>query len=129
MTRMIVIADTPNFLHASFEVRTKDSIYHKMTSYGNYSIGGRRAGSSSWSGVVDHRGENIFLYVAEKLRKKTKVVPLTKKHTKKTGDNANKFKTEIIRRNHWKVRVYKFPLDRVISAEQGNRTFKVTLKG
>ena len=127
MTRMITFVDTPNFLHSTFEVRTKSGIHSKMAQYGNYSFGGSRG--RSWNGVVDRDSKNIFLFTAQKLRKKTKVVPLTKKHTKKTGANANKFKTEIVRHGHWEVRVFKIPLDRVISAGQGCRTFKVVVKG
>lgn len=124
MPRMITVVPRPNnFLYSSFEVARKRDIEYRMANYGITTFGGSR--DKSYNGRV--KDGFIYLYTTQKFRKKTKVVPLTKKHTKKTGENANKFKTEIIHRSHWKVRVYKFPLDRVITANQGVRTFKVSI--
>ena len=124
MTRMItVVPRENNFFYYGFETNTKDGILARMANYGILTFGGGR--NSKYNGRV--KDGFIFLYTAQKLRRKTKIVPLTKKHTKKTGENEKKFKTEVIRNAHWKVRVYKFPLDRVISAVQGHRTFKISI--
>lgn len=122
MPRMITVVPN-NFLHTTFEVTRRIDIDYRMAYFGNLCSGARKG--SSYSGRV--KDGFIYLYTTQKFRKKTKIIPLTKKYTKKTGDNANKFKTEIIHRAHWKVRVYKFPLDRVVKANQENRTFKITI--
>lgn len=124
MPRMItMVPRQDNFLYSTFEVSRKRDVEYRMANYGITAFGGKRG--QSYNGRV--KDGFIFLYTAQKYRKKTQVVPLTKKHTKKTGENSNKFKTNIIHRGHWKVRVYKFPLDRVITADQGLRTFKITI--
>ena len=124
MTRMItVVPREDNFLYSQFEVPTKHSLESRMANYGITSFGGKRG--QSYSGRV--KDGFIFLYTAQKYRRKTQTIPLTKKHQVKNGANASKFKTEVLRRNHWKVRVYKFPLDRVIEAKQLARTFKISI--
>ena len=124
MTRMItVVPRQDNFLYNTFDVGTKRSLENRMANYGCISMGGKRG--QSYSGRV--KDGFIFLYTAQKFRRKTKIVPLTKKHQVKNGANASKFKTEVLRNNHWKVRIYKFPLDRVIEAKQLARTFKISI--
>lgn len=124
MPRMITVVPRPNnFLYSSFEVSRRGDIDYRMANYGHITFGGTR--EKSYSGRV--KDGFIYLYTTQKFRKKTQIVPLTKKHTKKNGTNGDKFKTEVIHRAHWKVRVYKFPLDRVINAKQENRTFKITI--
>ena len=124
MTRMItVVPREDNFLYSTFETPNKRGLEYRMANYGLYSFGGKRG--QSYNGRV--KDGFIFLYTAQKFRRKTKIVPLTKKHQVKTGANATKFKTEVLRNNHWKVRVYKFPLDRVIEAKQLARTFKISI--
>jgi len=118
-----VVPREDNFLYNSFETSTKRDIEYRMANYGITTFGGKRG--QSYNGRV--KNGFIFLYTAQKFRRKTKLVPLTKKHQVKNGANASKFKTEILRRNHWKVRVYKFPLDRVIEAKQLARTFKISI--
>ena len=124
MTRMItVVPREDNFLYSKFETSTKQGVESRMAKYGITTFGGKRG--QSYAGRV--KDGFIFLYVAQKYRRKTQTIPLTKKHQVKNGANARKFKTEVLRRNHWKVRVYKFPLDRVIEAKQLARTFKISI--
>ena len=128
MPRMITVVPRPNnFLHASFEVPTKRSLEARMSNYGIYSFGGGR--NHSYQGRV--KDGFIYLYTAQKLRRKTKTTYkfATTKHKKRDGANNHNFKTEVIRHAHWEVRVFKFPLDRVISAKQEARTFKISISG
>ena len=131
MSNMIEFAPRPNFLYANFHTTTKSQIFERMSQYGAYSCGYSR--ESSYSGVVPMTGKRdfIFLFTAQKFRRKTKVVlrnAQAKKPTVKNGTNASKFRTEEIRRGHWEVRVFKFPLDQVIEAKQLKNTFRVKLK-
>ena len=125
MSRMITVVKKPdNFLYSAFETSQKAGIDSVMSSYGFLTVGGK-----SYRGRVSANKEFIFLYTAQKFRRKTKVVPLTKKHKVKNGTNDKKFKTELVRHAHWEVRVFRFPLSRVIEAKQESRTFKVTIEG
>ena len=126
MTRMITIVPRENnFLYSEFETATKQGIESRMSNYGNTCFGGRTG--QSYNGRV--KNGFIFLYTAQKFRRKNKTVYKFGKAKKRNGANNHNFTTEIIRRSHWKVRVYKFPLDRVITADQGLRTFKISITG
>ena len=128
MSRMITVVKKPdNFLYKTFETAQKAGIDAVMSSYGFFTVGGSRG--KSYRGRVSVNKEFIFLYTAQKFRRKTKMVPLTKKHKVKNGANDKKFKTELVRHAHWEVRVFKFPLSRIIEAKQESRTFKVTIEG
>jgi hypothetical protein len=125
---MITVVPRPNnFLHASFEVPNKDSLESRMANYGIYTCCASR--DKSYRGRV--KGDFIYLYTAQKLRRKTKTTYKfsTSKPKKRNGANNHNFVTEVIRHAHWEVRVYKFPLDRVISAKQETRTFKISISG
>ena len=127
MTRMIEFAK-PNFLYTSFEVRTKSEIPYKMANYGIPTIGSHTVDNvrSNFNGIVDRKHEYVYLFHAEKQRKKTKVVQIVGKNPKrKNGANTEKFETQFVRHGHWKVRVFRFKLDRVHAAQQLTRTFKV----
>ena len=126
MPRMVtIIPQENNFLYSEFKTQTKQQAEANISKYGMFSVGGKPG--QFYRGLV--KNGYIFLYTAQKFRRKTQLVPLTKKNKVKNGANESKFKTEVLRPNHWQIRVYKFPLERVIEATQLNRTFKVVLQG
>ena len=126
MTRMItVVKKEDNFRYTTFETGTKAGIESRMASYGTYSAGGNRRNGTSYYGRVSGNKEFIFLYTAQKFRRKT--VHTIKKPGKKDKIQQTQRISTPVRAGHWKVQVFKFPLDRVITAKQESRTFKVTI--
>ena len=125
MTRMItVVPRENNFLYSSFEVRTKESIEYRLAQFGGvYTCGSKRG--QSYSGRV--KDGFIFLFIAEKFRRKAahSIVP----HGHRAKNRVTIKESTPLRDSHWKVRVYKFPLDRVISAKQLTRTFEISISG
>jgi hypothetical protein len=124
MARMITIAPQVSFLHNEASVHSKNAIYTKMANYGNYCMGGGR--NNRYNGVVSRDGKHIFLFTAQKLRRKVQHKPI--KRSKKNAHIEPRYKAVKVRDAHWNVRIYKFPMDRVVTAEQLNRTFRITLK-
>lgn len=136
MTRMITfvpIDDTAPKMVLDKEVKTKDSIHYLMSSYGIHASGGRRLQSgkfSSYSARVDRDHKFVYVYHAEKRRRKVEHVPIVRgKHNKKNYTNPeDRYKPNKVRDSHWRVRVFKIPMDRIIEVKQLARTFKAVLK-
>lgn len=110
----MITIQKPNFIYSTFEIDTFKSIYTHLTKFGVTTW------SSRWSNVREKMCGNkgyIYLYHAEKHRKKVerKVV-------------KGKRVSTIISRGHWKVRVYRFHKDNVVSAVQHKHHFTVVLK-
>lgn len=126
MSRMItVVHKENNFFAHEMEFRSRDSVDAHITKYGIYTIGGRNSpkyGKTSYQGRV--LNDHLYLFQLQKFRRKVETV------TNKQGDPIRvngKQKRDPIRKSHWKLKVFKFPLDRVIEAKQGLRTFKIKL--
>lgn len=71
--------------------------------------------------------KSLYAYHAEKVRAKFKTTTVLYK----SGPNKGKVKSrtaETIRQGGWKLRVFKFPMDRVKSFKQFDRHFTITLK-
>lgn len=125
MTRMItVVKNEDNFRYTSFITQQKCGVESRMCNYGLYTFGGSRG--KSYSGRVSLDGKFIFLYTAQKFRRKCehKII----KPSKRAKVQEVRKESTPIRQAHWEVKVYKFPLDRVIEAKQLERTFKITIK-
>ena len=135
MTRMIsfVPADeTSPALVAEKAVRTKRDVENLMTSYGMYASGGKRQPNgkfSSYNGRVSRDHKFVFVYHAEKRRRKVEHVPIVRgKHNKKNHTNPeDRYMPKKVRDSHWHVRVFKIPMSRVIEVKQMSRTFKAIL--
>lgn len=106
----MIIIQKPNFIYSSFEIDTIDNIYSRLSRFGPPIW---RCGLSN----VRAKDEYIYLYHAEKHRKKVerKVV------------RGNRVST-IISRGHWKVSVYRFHKENIVSAVQHKHHFNVVLK-
>lgn len=124
MSRMITLAPQPSFLHKELAVHSKNAVYTQMANYGHYTMGGSR--EHRYNGVVSRDGKHIFLFTAQKVRQKVLHQPI--KHSKKNSHVAPRYTPVKVRSNHWDVRIFKFPMDRIVNAEQLQRTFRVTLK-
>lgn len=110
----MITIQKPNFIYSKFEIDTFSSIYSRLASFGVPTW------SNRWSNVREKiRGgdEYIYLYHAEKHRKKVerKVV-------------KGKRVSTIISRGHWKIRIYRFRKENVVSAVQNKHHFNVVLK-
>ena len=81
------------------------------------------------SGYLGSGGSNnnfVYAYHAEKVRAKFKTTTVLFK----SGPNKGKVKSrtaETIRQGGWKLRVFKFPMDRVKSFKQFDRHFEIVL--
>lgn len=136
MTRMITFVPNDEMspkVVLDKEVKTKDAIHCLMSSYGIHASGGRRLQSgkfSSYSARVDRDHKFVYVYHAEKRRRKVEHVPIVRgKHNKKNYTNPeDRYKPNKVRDSHWRVRVFKIPMDRIIEVKQLARTFKAVLK-
>ena len=110
----MITIQKPNFLHSSFTITTRDTLSIRIS----------RFGIPTWGNKCEnvrtgYRGNDDYIYVyhAEKHRKKVerKIVRGKKVST-------------IIEHGHWKVRVFKFKKDNIVSAKQFKNHFEVVLK-
>ncbi len=136
MTRMIKIVQTDDNavkVVLDKQVKTKESILALMSSYGALASGGKRLQNgtfSSYTGRVDRQNSCVYVFHAEKRRRKVEHVPIVRgKHNKKNHTNPeDRYTPKKVRDSHWRVRVFKIPMDRIIEVKQMNRTFKAVLK-
>ena len=110
----MITIQKPNFIYSTFEIDTIDNIYSRLSRFGVPTW------SSRWVNVresLNKKDEYIYLYHAEKHRKKVerKVV-------------KGKRVSTIISRGHWKIRIYRFRKESIVSAVQHKHHFNVVLK-
>ena len=130
MSRMITF-DRPNFVYRTMDVDRKSQIDDYLANLGTcFTVGGGRG--IQYRGRVDRNGEFIYLYHAEKRRRRTQPAMIKGKpqyHTKVVnGATYTVADRKIISKTHWCVRVFKFPISAIKSAHQFTNHFKVVIK-
>ena len=135
MTRMITFTPTDAGPRGVVEkdVKTKYAVESLMASYGTFASGGKRQPDgkfSSYHGRVDRDHKFVYVYHAEKRRRKVEHVPIVRgKHSTKNYTNTeDRYTPKKIRDSHWHVRVFKIPMDQIIELKQFARTFTAVLK-
>ena len=110
-----------------FQTQNLATAERRIADNGLFSIGSKRNEADGKSypirGRISIDNKRIYLYTVQKVRRKVARTPLAK-----PGKFGKKYTTEVLRCGHWKVRIFTFPMESVISAEQGKRTFRVLLK-
>ena len=115
---MITIKKT-NFVYSTFTITKFDEIYSRLARFGAPTWGGGSDSHYSNVRVPVNRltgSEYIYVYHAEKRRKKVE-------RTVVRGKKVSK----IVEHGHWKVRVFRFRKENIVSAEQFRHHFKVTI--
>ncbi len=116
-------------------IDNKQNIYSMLARRGAAltfgSVASGKPGKQKINGYVssNHRhgtlNDPVYVYgfVVEKVRRKTRKM---KVRVSKSAPNG--VRVQVINRHHWKFRIYRFPIEDVLTFEQGSRTFKVTLR-
>ena len=110
----MITIQKPNFLHSSFTITTRDTLESRISRFGILTWINTCYGVRTPFRCND---DYIYVYHAEKHRKKVN----------RTITRGKKIST-IIERGHWKVRVFKFKKDNIVSAKQFKNHFEVVLK-
>ena len=77
--------------------------------------------------LSDGTHNSLCAYHAEKVRPKQKTTTVLYKSGPRKGQVKSKT-VEILRKGGWKLRVFKFSIDRVLSFKQHARHFEIVLK-
>lgn len=122
MARMISFTKPKSYEYSSFEIRNK----HELDVKFNYGIFTQTIGSVingkriSIFGRMSFDGKHLFAYTAQKFNKKSE-------QKQKIVRGKNTTQSKMIRNAHWKIKVFRFPVERVVDFKQQNNTFKITL--
>ena len=104
----------PNFLYSSFTIRSIKDVEWKLARFGNITYGSKI--KNARAKINDDN--DVYFFHAEKHRKKVE------RKISKNGKRTSK----IISRTHWKVRVFRFRHENIVSGVQYKHHFEVTLK-
>jgi hypothetical protein len=79
---------------------------------------------------MSYDGKTLSLYTAQKLRRKVEHQPLKRKPRNVKGQTFPplNYSPVLVREAHWELRIFRFPMDRIVSAKQLLHTFRIVLK-
>lgn len=131
MSKMIVRLQKRDreYLIDSGNITTKNEIYGIMARKGTSLVARRSSQGQFIDGYMSIRrpsnnvDEAVYGFVLEKIRRRTKKMKV--RVSKSAPDGV---RVQVLRRNHWVYRIYRFPVSAVHSFEQLSRTFKVVLR-
>lgn len=132
MSKMISYEKRDPYIKSVFTVATRHRADFRVSNMAHGAVQtfrSRRLPNGEW-GTISALASKEYVYLAhyQKVRRKCIHAPKTKlKSGEWERNDYDKSTTFHLRDSHWVVTLYKFPIDRVVSAKQNNRNFRVVL--